>query len=146
MTFIAAFDGEGASYAWLGLIPAAAIVAALIFNVSTFVTKDLNRKAGVATSLLLIAMLVETATWTVRSFDGGRPGGAFVVLAACAVLHIISASHALGAFWEFRTIGRWPYGRRRATWGFWLNVIALLALSGWFFLLSNERYSNRLLR
>jgi hypothetical protein len=134
------------SYAWLGLVPAAAVVAALIFNVSTFGTRDMNRKAGVATNLLLIALLVEFAAWTVRSYGGGTRTGVFGAIVICAILHVISASIALGAIWEFRTIGKWPYGRRRATWGFWLNVIALLVLAAWFYLATDEKLFNRIFR
>jgi hypothetical protein len=134
------------SYAWLGLVPAAAIVAALIFNVATFSTRDMNRKAGVATNLLLIALLIEAASWTIRSYGGGTPVGVFWAIVICVVLHTVSASIALGAIWEFRTIGKWPYGRRRATWGFWLNVVALLVLAAWFYLAMNEKLYNRIFR
>jgi len=134
------------SYAWLGLVPAAAVVAALIFNVSSSGLRDMNRKSAVATNLLLIALLVEIASWTVRSFGGGTPIGLYWVLVSCAILHVISASIGLGAISEFRTIGRWPYGRRRATWGFWLNVIALLLLAAWFYLALNEKLFDRIFR
>lgn len=134
------------TYAWVGLVPAGAVVAALIFNVSSSGTRDMNRKAGTATNLLLIALLIEAATLTVRSFGGGTQTGAFWAVVICAVLHVVSAAIALGAIWEFRTIGRWPYGRRRATWGFWLNVLALIVLAGWFYLLTDEKVFNRIFR
>jgi len=144
MTFIFAIADQ--AYAWIGLVPAAAVVAALIFNVASSGTRDMNRKSAIATNLLLIALLIEAATLTVRSFDGGTPTGAFWAIVACVVLHVLSASIGLGAIFEFRTIGRWPYGRRRADWGFWLNVIMLLVLAAWFYLLTDEKLFNRIFR
>ncbi len=120
--------------AWIGLVPAGAVVVALIINVSSLRTKDMNRKAGIATNLLFVAMLIEAAAWTVRSFGGGNEVGVFWFVVGCAFLHALSAVVALWAWWEFRTHGRWPYGRRRAGWGFWLNIIALLLIAAWFYL------------
>ncbi len=120
--------------AWLGLFPIALITIALIVNVSSLQAKDMNRKSGHAANLLFIALLITAATWTVRAFRGGSETGAFWVIVTAAVLHIFSALVALWAWWEHRTIGRWPYGRRRATASFWLNVIALIAIAGWFYL------------
>lgn len=125
------------NYAWLGMVPAGLLVIAFIVNVSSFQTKDMNRKSGHATSLLFLALIVEAAAWTVRAFGGGNEMGVFWGIVAAAALHIISAAVALAAFWEHRTIGRWAHGRRRATWGFWLNFIALLVVAAWFYLGTN---------
>ena len=122
------------NYAWLGMVPAVLITIALILNVASFQTKDMNRKSGHAANLLFIALIIEAAAWTVRAFGGGTETGVFWAVVAAAVLHVFSAAVALWAFWEHRTIGRWPHGRRRATWGFWLNVLALLFIAAWFYL------------
>ncbi len=125
------------NFAFLGAVATGAFTIALIVNVSSLYSKDMNRKSGHAATLLFLALILESATWTVRTFGGGRETGAFWVIVAAAVLHVLSATIALRACWEHRTIGRWPHGRRRAAWGFWLNVIALLTLAAWFYLGEN---------
>lgn len=130
-TFLARVDQ---SYAVLGMAAAGLITIALIINVSSLYTKDMNRKSGHAITLLFIALILEAAAWTVRTFGGGTETGVFWIIVTGALLHVISAALALGAYFEHRTIGRWPHGRRRATWGFWLNVIALLVIAAWFYL------------
>ena len=132
------------NYPWLGIVPAGLITAALIMNVSSFQTKDMNRKSGHATTLLFIALILEAAAWTVRAFGGGTETGVFWTIITSVVLHVVSAAIALWAFWEHRTIGRWPHGRRRATWGFWLNVIALFAIAAWFYLAANPKLYKRI--
>ena len=140
-TLLAAVDQN---YALLGMVPAGLITIALIINVSSFQTKDMNRKSGHATNLLFIALILEAAAWTVRAFGGGTETGVFWIIVAAVVLHVVSAAVALWAFWEHRTIGRWPHGRRRATWGFWLNVVALLVIAAWFYLGVNPKFYKRI--
>jgi len=130
-TFLAILDKN---YAFLGLGTVIAITIALAINVSSLQTKDMNRKSGHATTLLFVAFILTAGSWTVRTFGGGNETGAFWTLIAAAFLHVISAAVGLWAYWEHRTIGRWPNGRRRATWGFCLNVSALIFLAAWFYL------------
>ena len=130
--------------AWVGLVPIGIVTAALIMNVSSLQTRDMNRKSCLAANLLFVALLIEAAGWTVRSFRGGSETGAFWAIMVAAVLHVASGVVALRAWWEHRTIGRWPYGRRRATAGFWLNVIALLAIAAWFYLCANPQVFKRI--
>ena len=130
--------------ALLGMVPVAVFVVALIMNVSSFQTKDMNRKSGHATNVLFIALIVESGAWAVRSFGGGTEVGVFWVLVTAGVLHIISAVIGLRAYLEHRTVGRWPHGRRRATWGFRLNVVALMVLAGWFYLGTNPKLYKRI--
>ena len=125
------------NYAWLGMVPVGMIVVGLIINVASLHSKDMNRKSGIATNLFFIALLVEAAAWMVRAFGGGTETGVFYIVATSALLHLLSAVVALGAVAEHRAIGKWPHGRRRAIWGFWLNVIALLLIAAWFFLGTN---------
>ena len=132
------------NYAWLGMVAAGGIAVALIINVSSFQTKDMNRKSGHAANLLCIALILEAAAWTVRGFGGGTEAGVFWIIVTGALLHVISAALALWAFWEHRTIGRWPHGRRRATWGFWLNIIALIFIAAWFYLGENPKVYKRI--
>ena len=132
------------NYAWLGMVPAGLITIALIFNVSSFQTKDMNRKSAHAANLLFLALILEAAAWTVRAFGGGTETGVFWTIVAAVVLHVFSAAVALWAFWEHRTIGKWPQGRRRATWGFWLNVLALLFIAAWFYLGANPALYKRI--
>jgi hypothetical protein len=132
------------NYAWLGMVPMGVIAVALIFNVASLHTKDMNRKSGIATNLLFIALIIEAAAWTVRAFGGGTETGVFWAIIASAFLHMLSGAIALLAFWEHRTIGKWPHGRRRATWGFWLNVIALLVIAGWFYLGTDPKLYKRI--
>ena len=122
------------NYAFLGMAAVGAITVALIINVSSLHTKDMNRKSGHATTLLFIAFMIEAGAWTVRTFGGGDETGVFWAIITAAFMHVISAAVALCAYWEHRTIGRWPNGRRRATWGFWLNFIALIVIAAWFYL------------
>jgi hypothetical protein len=131
------------NYAWFGLVPVAVLTAAFIINVSSLQTKDMNRKSCLAVSLLFVALFIESAGWTVRAFGGGTETGFFWALIAAVLLHLVGGAIALRAFWEHRTIGKWPYGRRRAAWGFWLNVIALMALSAWFYLCANPKIYKR---
>ncbi len=139
--FLAAMEQN---YPWLGMVPASAITIALILNVSSLYSRDMNRKSGHATNLLFIALILEAAAWTVRTFGGGTETGIFWTIITSAVLHVVSAAIALWAFWEHRTIGRWPHGRRRATWGFWLNVVALLVVAAWFYLGANPKLYKRI--
>ena len=132
------------NYAWLGLAPVAVITVAFIINVSSLQTKDMNRKSCLAANLLFIALLIESAGWTVRAFGGGTETGVFWAVIVAVCVHVVSTVIALRAFWEHRTIGRWPYGRRRATWGFWLNIFALLILSAWFYLCANPTIYKRI--
>ena len=134
--FLAALDQN---YAWIGLVPAGMVVVGLIINVASLRGKDMNHKSGHATNLLFIALLIEAATWTVRAFGGGTPTGTFWTVVTSASVHVLSAAVALWAIWEHSTVGRWPHGRRRATWGFWLNVIALLVVAAWFYLGENPK-------
>ena len=139
--FLAALDQN---YAWLGLVPAGAVLVALIINVASLRGKDMNHKSGMAVNLLFAALLIESAAWTVRAFGGGTLTGVFWTVVAAAGLHVLSGAVALWAFWEHATIGRWPHGRRRATWSFWLNVIALAAIAGWFYLGENPKIYKRI--
>jgi hypothetical protein len=132
------------NYAWLGLVPVGVIVVGLIINVASLGSKDMNRKSGIATNLFFIALLVEGAAWVVRGFGGGTETGVFWTVATSAFLHLLSAVVALSAIAEHRTIGRWPHGRRRATFGFWLNVIALLLITAWFYLGTNAKLYKRI--
>ena len=132
------------NYAWMGLFPIAVFTVALIINVSSLQTKDMNRKSCLAANLLFVALIIEAAGWTVRAFRGGSETGVFWAVMVAAFLHIASGAVALRAWWEHRTIGRWPYGRRRATCGFWLNVAALLAIAGWFYICANPKLFKRI--
>jgi len=132
------------NYIWLGMVPAGLITVALIINVSSLQTKDTNRKSCHATTLFFIALIIGAGAWTVRAFGGGTETGVFWVVVTATLLHIISALIALRAYWEHRTIGRWPHGRRRATWSFWLNVVALAALAAWFYLCANPKIYKRI--
>ncbi len=131
------------NYAQFGLLPMALITVAFIINVASSHTKDMNRKSSHATSLFLIALLIEVSTWTVRAFHGGSEAGAFWAVISAVLIHCMSAVLALFAIREHRTVGRWPYGRRRSAWGFWLNVIALLVLAAWFWLGANPKVHER---
>jgi hypothetical protein len=128
---LAAFESDFAKF---GLVPMGALIIAFIVNVASWHKKDMNRKSLVAASLLFIALFIASATWTVRAFHGGSQIGAFWAVVAAAGVHCVSAVIALLAIHEHRTIGRWPHGRRRASWGFWLNVLALFVITAWFWL------------
>ena len=120
------------------------LVVAFIINVASSHTKDMNRKSSHATSLLFSAFFIEVSTWTVRAFHGGTQAGAFWAIVAAAGVHSVSAVIGLFAIREHRNVGRWPHGRRRAAWGFWLNVIALLVLATWFWLGANPNVYKRI--
>lgn len=139
--FLAAIDQ---TYAWIGLVPVGMIVVGLIINVASLHSKDMNRKSGIATNLFFIALLIEAAVWMVRTFGGGTETGAFWTIVTSTFFHVLSAGIALAAIAEHRAIGRWPHGRRRATWGFWLNVFALLIIAAWFYLGTNEKLYKRI--
>jgi hypothetical protein len=132
------------NYAWLGLVPIGVFSIALIINVSSLQTKDMNRNSCLAANLLFIALIIEATGWTVRAFGGASETGVFWAVIVAMLLHIVSGAVALKAYWEHRTIGRWPYGRRRAKCGFWLNVIALLVLAAWFYLCTNPKLYKRI--
>jgi hypothetical protein len=132
------------NFAWMGLFPIAICTIALIINVSSLQTKDMNRKSCLAANVLFVAFIIEAAAWTVRAFGGGSENGVFWAVIVAAFLHIASAAVALRAWWEHRTIGRWPYGRRRATCGFFLNVVALLGIAAWFHLCANPKLFKRI--
>lgn len=132
------------SYGEFGLFPMAMFVIAIIINLASWHSKDMNRKSTHATTLLFIALLIESSVWTVRTFRGGSEVGSFWALIGAAVVHGASATIGLFAIREHREVGRWPHGRRRASWGFWLNVIALLILAAWFWLGANPTVYKRI--
>ena len=132
------------NFAEFGLVCMGLLTVAFIMNVSSLQTKDMNRKSAHATSLLLIALLIESSTWTIRAFHGGSEAGAFWSIGVAAGVHCVSAVLALIAIGEHRAVGRWPHGRRRASWGFWLNVSALFALAAWFWLGANPTVFKRI--
>jgi len=132
------------TFAEFGLVVMGLLVIAFIINVASSYSKDMNRKSSHATSLLFIALLIETSVWTVRSFHGGSQAGAFWAVVVAAGVHCVSAVLALFAIREHRDVGRWPHGRRRASWGFSLNVIALLVLAAWFWLGANPKVYKRI--
>ena len=69
------------TFAEFGLVVMGLLVIAFIINIASSYSKDMNRKSSHATSLLFIALLIETSVWTVRSFHGGSQAGAWIVLA-----------------------------------------------------------------
>ena len=131
-------------YAWLGMVPVLVISAGLIMNVASFQTKDLNRKSGHAANLLFLALIIEAATATVSAFGGASETGAFWAIIAAASFHWASGVVALLAIREHRLVGKWPHGRRRSAWGFWLNVAVLLILAAWFWLGANPAVYKRI--
>lgn len=125
------------------MIPVVLLTAGLIINVSTLHSKDMNRMSAHATTLLFIALIISSAAATVNSFGGANATGVFFAILVAVAVHVVSACLALGGTWQHRTVGRWPYGRRRATWGFVLNVVALIFTAGWLFLCANPRLYKR---
>ena len=87
---------------------------------------------------------INAGNFTANGVRGGSETGAFWAVVVAAFLHIASGAVALRAWWEHRTIGRWPYGRRRATCGFFLNVAALLAIAAYFHLCANPKLFKRI--
>ncbi len=131
------------TYVEFGLLFMGLLTVAFIINVASSQTKDMNRKSSYATGVLFIALFIEVSTWTVRAFRGGSEAGAFWAIVSATAVHAVSAVSALLAIHEHREIGKWPHGRRRASWGFWLNVIALLVLAAWFWLGANPTVYKR---
>jgi hypothetical protein len=133
-----------ARYAWMAIIPVAAIIIALIVNVSSMRGRDTNYKCALATNFLFGTLLVECAAWMVGVFGGGTETGFFWTAVTCAALHGIAAGIAARGLWEIRTYPKWTHGRQRAIVGFWLNVLMLLVLSAWFYLHVDQRLSDRI--
>ena len=142
MTAILAVPDSG--NAWMGLVPAAAVVVALIVNTASMGKRDTNYKCAFATNILFTALLVENAAWTVEIFGGGTAAGIFWAIVSCAGLHVAAACVAAWGLWEVRTRGTWAHGRQRATWGFWINVAMLAVLFGWFYLRANKELHDRI--
>ena len=134
------------NFAQFGLVVMGLLTVGFIVNVSALHSKDLHRKSSHATSLLIVALLIETAVWTVRSFHGGSEAGGFWGIVVGGCVHGISAVLGLMAISEHRVVGRWPHGRRRSSWGFLLNVIALIVLAVWFWLGANPKVYERIFR
>jgi hypothetical protein len=132
-------------YAWMGLIPAAVIIIALIVNVSSMRGRDTNFKCAFSANVLFITLLIECAAGMVGVFGGGTDTGFFWTVLGCAALHVVAGSIAVRGLWEIRTHPKWAHGRQRAVWGFWLNVLMLLVLSAWFYLQVNQWLRNRIL-
>ena len=57
---------EEHTFAEFGLVVMGLLVVAFIINVASSYSKDMNRKSSHSTSLLFIALLIETSVWTVR--------------------------------------------------------------------------------
>ncbi|MEQ1853777.1 MAG: hypothetical protein ABMA01_19550, partial [Chthoniobacteraceae bacterium] len=75
-----------ARYAWMAIIPVAAIIIALIVNVSSMRGRDTNYKCALATNFLFGTLLVECAAWMVGVFGGGTETGFFWMAVTCAAL------------------------------------------------------------
>ena len=83
--------------AWMGLVPAAAVVVALIMNTASMGKRDTNYKCAFATNILFVALLVENAAWTVEIFGGGTAAGIFWAIVSCAgPTHQVMALQRLG--------------------------------------------------
>ena len=134
-----------AVYAVLGLIFTTAIVIALIVNIWSMKARDTNFKRGFSTTVLFLPLLVENAVWLLEISGDGTPAGISRALVFCGGTHVAAAGIAMWGFREMRTQRRWFHGRERAIWGFWLNVVMLLVLCGWFSLRSNRELRDRIL-
>lgn len=130
--------------AWMGLVPAAAIVIALIVNTASLGKRDTNYKCAFATNILCVALLVESAAWTVAIFGGGTSIGIYWALVTGGALHVVAALVAAKGLWEFRSRTHWSHGRQRATWGIWLSIAMLCVLSAWFYLRSHDEVAERI--
>ena len=139
--FLALPDPENA---WMGLVPAAVIVIALIVNTASLGKRDTNYKCAFATNILCVALLVESAAWTVEIFGGGTSIGIYWALVTGGALHIVAASVAAKGLWEFRSRTHWSHGRQRATWGIWLSIAMLFVLAAWFHLQSHQDLAERI--
>ena len=132
------------SNAWMGLVPASAILVALVVNTASMGKRDTNYKCAFATNMLCAALLMENAAWTVEVFGGGTETGIFWVLFSSAGMHVAAACVAARGLWEFRVRTHWSHGRQRALWGIWMNVVMLLALAGWFYLRFDKELYDRI--
>ena len=130
--------------AWMGLLPAAAIVIALIVNTASLGKRDTNYKCAFATNILCVALLVESAAWTVEIFGGGTSIGIYWALVVGGALHVVAAIVAAKGLWEFRSRTHWSHGRQRATWGIWLSIAMLFVLSAWFYRHSHQELAERI--
>ena len=133
-----------ARYAWMGLVPVAAIVIALIVNVASMRGPDTNRKCAHATNVLFGTLLIECGAALLGAFGGVTDTGFFLTLLSTAALHVAAAGIAARGLWEIRTHPKWAHGRLRAVAGFWLNVLMLLVLAAWFYLQADEPLRNRI--
>ena len=112
----------------------------LIVSIVSMQKQGINRKCGFSTLLFFVALLIECFTWTLSSSGGIIEKVQIGIMFGTAGIHCFSAILAIMGLAEMRSRHKWSRGMKRGVWGFWLNIVMLLALAGWFYAHVNQRF------
>ena len=112
----------------------------LIVSIVSMQKQGINRKCGFSTLLFFVALLIECFTWTLSSSGGIIEKVQIGILFGTAGIHCFSAILAIMGLAEMRSRHKWSRGMKRGVWGFWLNIVMLLVLAGWFYAHVNQRF------
>lgn len=105
----------------------------------------LNRRAAYASAMFFLTLMVQGATITLSSAGSFNSETAFYIIAATGVMNIIGGLWAVAALWQIRRKPhRWPRGRKRAAFAFWLNVIALVLMGAVFYIRTRPDLEQRI--
>ena len=112
----------------------------LIVSIVSMQKQGINRKCGFSTLLFFVALLIECFTWTLSSSGGIIEKVQIGIMFGTAGIHCFSAILAIMGLAEMRSRHKWSRGMKRGVWGFWLNIVMLLVLAGWFYAHVNQRF------
>jgi hypothetical protein len=138
---IAVGSGDYVSFGGVLIFTVAVPCIGLIVNVVSMQKKQgLNRKCAFSTLIFFIALLIEFLTWTISSQGSIPPKVEIGIMFGSTCIHALSAILAIIGLAEMRSRHKWSRGMKRGVWGFWLNIVMLLVLVGWFYSHVNQRF------
>jgi hypothetical protein len=138
---IAAGASDYFSFGGILIFTVAVPCIGLIINVVSMQKRQgLNRKCAFSTLIFFIALLIEFVTWTISRNGSIPPKVEIGIMLGSAGIHALSAILAIMGLAEMRSRHKWSRGMKRGVWGFWLNILMLLVLAGWFYAHVNQRF------
>jgi hypothetical protein len=132
------------TYAFIVLLVIGVPAGAVVVNVASLQRRGLNIKCAVASLLFFVTLMIQGITGVLNHNDAVSAKLQLGIFAGTAAMNCLSAAIAVWGLWEVRRKHRWPRGKKRAIWTFWLNIFALAALGAFFFLRVNPKISERI--
>ena len=143
---ILADTGDVVSFGGLLIFTVAVPGIGLLISAVSMQKQGLNKLCGYSTSVFFVALLIECVAWSLSNRAGITAKAELIIIAGTALLHCISAILAIVGIAEVRTRRKWPRGRKRGVWTFWLNIAMLLVLSLWFYAHVSQKFYDRIFK